>query len=185
MDDIKTSVCPVERAGSLDNRARRWFQDPRRILGPYIREGMSVLDFGCGPGFFTLDIARMVGPNGRVVVADLQEGMLQKLQLKLQGGDLGPRVTLLHSRENDLEVSPPVDFVLAFYVVHEVPDQSAFFAGMWAALNPQGQMLVVEPPFHVSRRKFEAMLELARREGFAVGDRPRMLLDKAVLLRKT
>ena len=44
---------------------------------------MTVLDVGCGPGFFTLDMARLVGPSGRVIAADLQEGMLEKLGQKI------------------------------------------------------------------------------------------------------
>jgi len=50
-------VCPVERAGSLDNKIRRWLRNPQKILGPYIDEGMTVLDIGCGPGLFTADFA--------------------------------------------------------------------------------------------------------------------------------
>jgi hypothetical protein len=61
----KNRVCPVERAGSLDNRFRRLLQNPRKILGPYIEEGMTVLDLGCGPGFFSIEIAQMVGKSGR------------------------------------------------------------------------------------------------------------------------
>jgi ubiquinone/menaquinone biosynthesis C-methylase UbiE len=184
MVDRKGRVCPVELAGGLDNRVRRWFQNPQRILSPYIREGMTVLDLGCGPGFFTTDIARMVGPNGRVIAADLQEGMLQKLRLKLHGSALGSRVTLHQCQEKDMRLSQPVDFALAFYMVHELPDQSSFFTGIWAVLNPRGQILVVEPPFHVSKQGFEAMVHIAQSVGFAVAERPHVLLSKAVLLRK-
>ena len=53
MRDNKKRVCPVERAGSLDNHIRRWLQNPAKILGPYIKERMKVLDLGCGPGFFS------------------------------------------------------------------------------------------------------------------------------------
>ena len=70
-------VCPAALAGSLDNRIRRWFQNPQKILSPYIKEGMTVLDIGCGPGFFSVEIAHLVGKTGRVIAADLQEGMLQ------------------------------------------------------------------------------------------------------------
>jgi ubiquinone/menaquinone biosynthesis C-methylase UbiE len=184
MVDTKGRVCPVERAGGLDNRLRRWLQNPQRILSPYIREGMTVLDFGCGPGFFTADIARMVGPNGRVIAADLQEGMLQKLRVKLQGSALESRVTLHQCQEKDMQLSQPVDFVLAFYMAHELPDESAFFTGIWAVLNPHGQILVVEPPLHVSKQGFEAMVHIAQRVGFTVAERPRVFLSKAVLLRK-
>ncbi|MDP2215825.1 MAG: class I SAM-dependent methyltransferase [Methanolobus sp.] len=67
---------PVERSGLLDSSIRRWLQNPQKILRPYVKEGMVVLEVGCGPGFFTLDIARMVA-------VDLQEGMLQKVRDKV------------------------------------------------------------------------------------------------------
>jgi len=80
-------ICPVERAGSLDSKFRRWLQNPRKILGPYVEEGMTVLDIGCGPGFFSIEMAQMVGPAGRVIACDLQGGMLQKVRDKTQGTD--------------------------------------------------------------------------------------------------
>ena len=87
-------ICPVERAGHLDNRIRRWLQRPRNILAPYVKAGMTVLDIGCGPGFFTIDMARIVGDSGRVIAADLQAAMLQKAQnVGLESAE-GPRVLL-------------------------------------------------------------------------------------------
>jgi len=74
MDDGPERICPVGQAWSLDNRLRRWLQDPRRILAPHVREGMTALDLGCGPGFFTLDLAWLVGPAGRVIASDLEPG---------------------------------------------------------------------------------------------------------------
>ena len=71
MSDRTGRVCPVERAGSLDNTIRRWLQNPKKILGPYLDEGMTVVDIGCGPGFFSIDMAQMVGKSGRVIAVDL------------------------------------------------------------------------------------------------------------------
>ena len=85
MVDKNKRVCPVERAGGLDNKFRRLLQNPRKILGTYAKEGMTALDLGCVPGFFSVEMARMVGESGRVVSTDLQEGMLQKLKDKIQG----------------------------------------------------------------------------------------------------
>ena len=98
-------VCPVERAGSLDSRIRRWMQNPRKILRPHIEEGMTVLDVGCGPGFFTMDMAQLVGNAGRVIASDLQEGMLQKLRDKIRGTDLEQRIILHKSDENKIGFS--------------------------------------------------------------------------------
>ena len=77
-------VCPVERAGTLDSTFRRWLQNPEKILRPYLREGMTAVDLGCGPGFFTVDMAIIVGDTGRVIGSDLQEGMLRKLADKIE-----------------------------------------------------------------------------------------------------
>jgi len=179
----KNRVCPLERAGSLDSRFRRWFQNPRRLLGPYLKEGMTVLDFGCGPGFFTLDIARLVGPAGRVIAVDLQEGMLQKLRAKIQGTELEARITLHQCEQSRIGVAQKVAFALAFYALHELPDQRAFFKEVRRMLAPRGLLLVVEPPFRVSRVEFEETLRTAHSAGFTIADRPLVLFSKAALLK--
>jgi ubiquinone/menaquinone biosynthesis C-methylase UbiE len=184
MGDRKNRVCPVTIAGSLDNRIRRWLQNPRKILGPYIKEGMTVLDLGCGPGFFSLDIAQMVGKSGRVIASDLQEGMLQKLRDKIQGTELEERIKLHQCQENRIGVSENVDFVLAFYMVHEVPNQERFFDEIGSIVKPNGQVLVVEPPFHVSEKAFEKTIRTAQGAGFQPAARPKLLLSKAVILQK-
>ena len=180
----KRRVCPVAHAGMLDNRLRRWVQDPRNILAPFIKEGMTVLDLGCGPGFFTLDIAAMVGPSGKVIASDLQAGMLQKIRDKIRGTALEPRITLQQCREDRVGVTEKADFVLAFYLVHEVPDQEAFFREIGSILKPGGQVLVVEPPLHVSKKDFAATLNTARSTGFTTALGPKVLLSKTAVLRK-
>jgi ubiquinone/menaquinone biosynthesis C-methylase UbiE len=184
VNDGSKRVCPVERAGSLDNRIRRWVQNPRKILGPYIEEGMTVLDLGCGPGFFSIDMAQMVGKSGRVIASDLQEGMLKKLRDKIQGTELEERITLHKCLENRIGVSEKVDFVLAFYMVHEVPNQEEFFNEIGSVLKPNGQVLIVEPPFHVSKTTFEETVRKARISGFVPVERPRVFLSKAVMMKK-
>ena len=69
-------ICPVERANQLSSRLRKLFQSPKKICGPHVNSGDTVIDIGCGPGFFSIPLATMVGPRGRVVAVDLQQGML-------------------------------------------------------------------------------------------------------------
>jgi len=184
VSDGNKRVCPVERADILDNRIRRWLQDPHKIVGRYIEEGKTVLDLGCGPGFFSIDMAQMVGKSGRVIAADLQEGMLQKLRDKIQGTELEERITLHKCEENKIGVSEEIDFVLAFYMVHEVPNQEEFFNEIGVILKPKGQVLVVEPPFHVSKSAFEETIRKARNAGFTLVERPKVLLSKTAVLKK-
>ena len=176
-------VCPVERAGSLDSRIRRWLQNPQKILGPYVREGMTVLDIGCGPGLFSIEMAQMVSKSGRVIAADLQEGMLNKLREKIQGTELEDRITLHKCPQNRIGVSDKVDFILAFYMLHEIPDQQQFFAEIQTKLKSDGLALIVEPPFHVSKKAFEETIGKARNAGLTPVERPKVFLSKAVVLK--
>ncbi len=184
MNGRNNRICPVERADSLDSRIRRWVQNPQKILKPYINEGMAVLDLGCGPGFFSIDMAHMVGKSGRVIASDLQEGMLQKLKDKVHGTELENRITLHKCEENKIGVLESVDFILAFYMVHEVPNQEPFFNEIETILKPTGQVLIVEPPFHVSKKAFEDTVHKAHKAGLIAVERPKVFLSKAIILKK-
>ena len=184
MSDRSTRVCPVEESDRLDTRFRRWLQNPKRILSPYIKEGMTVLDFGCGPGFFSVDMAQMVGESGRVIAADLQEGMLQKLSDKIKETELENRIALHKCEEDKIGITDKVDFVLAFYIVHEVVNKEGLFTEIETILKPNGQVLIVEPPFHVSKKAFEETIKKATTAGFKEMDRPKVLFNKAVVLKK-
>ncbi len=142
-----------------------------------------MLDLGCGPGFFSIDIAQMVGETGRLIASDLQEGMLQKLRNKIRGTQLEERITLHKCQKDKIGVSDKIDFVLAFYMVHEIQNQEAFFREIAAILKPIGQVLIVEPPFHVSKTAFEETIRTARRAGLFPAEMPKVLLSKAVVLR--
>jgi ubiquinone/menaquinone biosynthesis C-methylase UbiE len=119
-----------------------------------------------------------------VIASDLQEGMLQKLRDKIQGTELEERITLHRCEEDKLGVSVDVDFVLAFYMVHEVPSVRKFFEEIKSILKPNGQVLVVEPPFRVSRKAFEKTIGKARDAGLKPVGGPKVLLSKTVILRK-
>ncbi|MBN2184950.1 MAG: class I SAM-dependent methyltransferase [Candidatus Krumholzibacteriota bacterium] len=185
MTDRSTRVCPVEKAGSLDTRIRRWFQNPRRILSPYIREGMTVIDLGCGPGFFTMDMALLAGRSGRVIAADLQEGMLEKVREKISGTEIEERITLHKCRQESIGLDEKVDFLLAFYLIHEVPEKDRLFREISSLLRPGGTILIVEPPMHVSEAAFKMTLESAEKAGLRLIRRPKMLLQKTAVMEKT
>ena len=162
MDNERNRVCPVALADSLDNKMRRWLQNPHKILSPFIREGMTVLDVGCGPGFFSIELAKMVGSNGKVISADLQDGMLLKLAGKIRGTELEKRIKLVKCEKDRINVSEKIDFGLAFFMVHEIPGKEHFFKELKSILNEKGQILIVEPKFlHVSRKDFELTTKIA------------------------
>jgi ubiquinone/menaquinone biosynthesis C-methylase UbiE len=175
-------LCPVALAGMLDNRFRRWLQDPVPILRPYLREGLTALDLGCGPGFFTVEMARMVGPGGRVIACDLQPGMLARLGRKIAGSALAPRITLHRSGERQIGWPGQADFILAFYVIHEIADQQSLFTELGSILQPGGRLLMVEPLLHVPARAFARTLALAEAAGFRHDIGPRIVFSRTAVL---
>jgi SAM-dependent methyltransferase len=183
-DNMKDNrrICPVERAGGLDNPVRKIFQNPRKILKSYINEGMTVLDLGCGPGFFTSEIAIMLKNSGKVIAADLQQGMLDRLKKKIKGTDREKRIQLHKCEEGRIGLSENVDFILGFYMVHEVPDQYVLFRELKSILNPGGKILIIEPDFHVSKKSFEEMIRKAGEIGFEVSEGPVVFFSRSVLL---
>jgi len=184
MDLRQNRVCPAARANSLDTRFRRWLQSPTKILRPYIREGMTVLDFGCGPGYFTIDLAHLVGKSGRVIAADLQEVMLKKLRMKIRKTELEECIKLHRCEENRIGLSEKVDFVLAFYVIHEIPNQAELFKELKSVLRRSGRVLVAEPPLHVPKSAFVATIEKARQAGFIPAEEPKVFFSRTVILKR-
>jgi len=175
-------VCPVEKAGGLDNSLRRWIQNPEKILKPHINSGMTVLDMGCGPGFFTVEIAKLLNGSGKVIAADLQEGMLEKIRQKVIGTELEQIIRLHKCQSETISLTEKVDFILAFYMVHEVPDQDKLFQELKSLLKPKGKILIVEPNFHVTGKAFKTMLERAKNIGFEITEKPKSFLNRAVVL---
>ncbi len=165
-------VCPHKFAFMLDNWIRRLIQNPGKILNGYINPGDTVMDVGCGPGFFTIDMAKMVGPNGQVIAVDLQPEMLASTLKKAARKGVAGRVIAHRSKADRIGFHQPVDFILAYYMVHEIPDPQAFFEEAKAMFKEGGRLLVVEPKMHVSKEAFEAMLEDGKKAGLKAVDFP-------------
>lgn len=177
-------VCPVERAGSLESRWRKIFQNPGKILGKHVEKGMHCLDFGCGPGYFTIAMARLVGPSGKVFAVDLQREMLGLLKRKIEGTPEEKIIEFHKIEKGSLSIGEKIDFALAFYVVHEVPDTKKFFAEIWNILKPGACILISEPMFRVSGKEFEETVGIAEKLGFRVTERPRIFMGRSALFCK-
>lgn len=181
-------VCPPWVGYLLLNPLRRLIEDPDQVLGPFIREGMTVLEPGCGMGFFTLPLARMVGPHGRVVAVDLQEKMLSVLRRRAEKTGLLDRIELRLAESGTLGVKDligKVNLVAALHMVHEIPDQAAFFSEVRKTLKPEGKLLIIEPRGHVSRAQFEQTVIAAEKAGFRVETSPGKLRSRSALLTRT
>ena len=171
-------VCSAEHAGWLSTPLRRLLHDPRRVLDGLVAAGDTVIDFGCGPGFFTLPMAEMVGPEGRVVAVDLQAAMLDRVRLRAERAGLASRITLHRCAADSVGDLPAADAALAFYMVHEVPDVARFLGEVAGALKPGGRFLLVEPRGHVSASAFAATVEIAAAAGLRPVATPRVRFSR-------
>jgi len=167
---------------------RRWVEKPEDLLGPYIKEGMTVLEPGPGMGFFTLPLSRMVGPSGRVIAVDIQEKMLDGLRRRAAKAGLMPRIEARLAQSDSLgieDLGGKVDFVLAYAMVHEMPSAENFFQQVAAALKPGGNMLFAEPAGHVNLKKFTEETEAAHSAGLHEVSHPLVKRSHAALLQKS
>lgn len=180
-------VCPVWVGYLLASPVRKLLQNPKKILGLYIKEGMKVLDIGSAMGFFSLPLAEMVGSNGRIICVDIQEKMIRSLEKRAQKAGLSDRIETRVCRVNSLgldDLKEEIDFAFASAVVHEVSDTSGFFSEVHETIKPTGSFLVVEPKGHVSKKDFETTVSVAEQNGFEVIDNPQIGRSRVVLLGK-
>jgi tRNA A58 N-methylase Trm61 len=180
-------VCPWWIGYLLASPLRRLMCDPRQILAPHVQEGMRVLEPGPGMGFFTLELARMVGPSGQVIAVDVQSRMLAGLKRRASRAGLLDRIEARLAQPDSMGLSDlqnAVDFTLAFAVVHELPSGAPFFAEIAAASKPGATLFLVEPTGHVKAAAFDDELQAAAAAGFSVADRPGIRRSRAAVLRK-
>lgn len=180
-------VCPVWVGYLLASPLRKLLQNPKKILGPYVEEGINVLDIGCAMGFFSLPLAQMVGPNGKVICVDMQARMINSLEKRAIKAGLTNRIEtrICHRYSLGLDdLKEEIDLALAIAVVHEVPNTSNFFSEICETIKPDGRFLVVEPRGHVSKEDFKITVSVAEQNGFKVVDSPRIGRGRVVLLQK-
>jgi len=183
-EQVNSVVCPWWLIGLFDNPLRRLLQNPERILAGLVGPGQTVADIGCGMGYFIIPLARLVGPEGRVLAIDLQEKMLAGVRRRAARAGVSGRVQSCQASPARLGVAWPVDFVLTFWMVHEIPDQARFLREVHALLRPGGTWLLAEPPIHVTKAVFERTVGMAQSVGFTPLSRPRIAFSRSVLFSK-
>ncbi len=177
-------VCPWWLAYTFDNPVRQWLHNPEKILGDFIDRGQTVMDLGCGMGHFSLGMARLVGENGRVISVDIQAQMLARVRYRAKQAGLESRIQLHQCAADRIGLDEQVDFALAFWMVHEVPNQATFFEELLILLKPEARFLLVEPKIHVTAPDFQQTVEVARATGLRPHSAPKVRLSRAVLFVK-
>ena len=178
-------LCPVWIGYFLASPLRKLHHRPVKILGPHVRAGMRVVDIGCGMGFFSLPMARLVGPHGRVFCVDLQEKMLRVLSARARRVGWAERIETRTCQAESLgleDLRGRIDLVLAFAVVHEAPDPAHFLAEIADALNGGGRLLMAEPRGHVSADEFQETITAAETAGLRVIESLKIPRSRAILM---
>ena len=105
---------------------------------------MTVVDLGCGPGFFTIPAHQIVGPSGHVIAADIQPEMLDHLRGRLRSAEIHD-VDVIQTTEGHVPVTDHVaDVVFAAFVLHEANDPAGFLGECARLIKPEGAVAIIE-----------------------------------------
>jgi ubiquinone/menaquinone biosynthesis C-methylase UbiE len=126
---------------SMEYRLRDRLRPPVKILGDAgLRPGMAVLDFGCGPGGFSLAAAELVGPAGRVYALDIHPLAIRSV--KRAAARRGVQNVTAVDGSADLFAEDTFDAVLLYDVLHDLADSAAVLAEIFRILKPNGFLSV-------------------------------------------
>ncbi|MCD4813627.1 class I SAM-dependent methyltransferase [bacterium] len=177
-------VCPWWFVWTFDNPVRNLIHNIEKIYSPYIKPGMEVLDIGCGGGFTTLRLARLLQGRGHVHAVDMQAAMLSMTQKRAKKFGVADRIVLHQCRQDSLDITVAVDFANVFWVAHEVPDIQEFLKQIFGNLKPGGRLLITEPKIHVSAHDFEKTIQVAQALGFKTETPPNIAFSITMLFKK-
>jgi ubiquinone/menaquinone biosynthesis C-methylase UbiE len=180
-------VCPYWLGYFLINPFRKFRQNPYKILSPYIKEGMTVLEIGPGMGFFSLTLAKLVGSNGKLICIDVQEKMLLALKKRAAKAGVERQTETRIANSESLNISDlkeRIDCAIAFYVVHEIPDVPVLFKQIHESLKAGGKLLIAEPKGHVTQKAFDTTIRMALETGFRGDEKLLMTASRGVVLYK-
>ena len=181
-------VCPVWVGRLLVSPIRRLFENPGRILGPYVSPGVTVVDVGCAMGFHSLDLARLVGPDGRIVCLDIQQKMLDGLLKRARRKGLDDVIETRLCTEESVgleDLAGTASLVVAFNVVHETAYPRRFLSECADALRPGGRLFVAEPKGHVTEASFAESVATAEAVGLVRESAPPVRKSHTAIFRKT
>lgn len=177
-------VCPWRVVYLFDNFLRPLLHNTEKLFGSYVEPGMTVLDIGCGRGFASLGLARLVGEHGRVISADVQPKMLAMVEKRAARAGLGGRIRVHRAEHERVGISEKVDFALAFWMLHETPDFRALIREVFELLKPGGRFYIVEPKVHTDVHDLEDTIKNACEVGFSFEADPPVRFSRAVVLQK-
>jgi len=169
---------------TFDNPLRKFFQDPEKILSSYLKPGDRVIDIGCGMGYFTIPMAKLVQESGKVIAVDMQSKMLSGLRKRADRAGVSEQIDLHQCTQDQIGITGPVDFVLAFWMVHEIHHLRSFLEQIIQVLKDDGQLLIAEPYIHVTGKAFQQTVAEIKAIGFFIEEQPSIGFSRSILAQK-
>jgi ubiquinone/menaquinone biosynthesis C-methylase UbiE len=138
-------VMGLSGAEWLDREEREKEEQPDKAIAQLnLKPGMQVGDVGAGTGFYSIRMARLIGPTGVVYANDIQPGMLDKLHERAAAAKVSNIVTVL-GNESDPKLPPnKLDLVILVDVYHEFSRPQRMLEGIRESLKPGGQLVLLE-----------------------------------------
>ena len=138
-------VLSVAHASWLTRPERDEEEQPDRVVEALnIPEGATVVDLGAGVGYFTWRLAKRVGPQGRVIAVDIQQGMLGLLAENLRQREITNVDSVLASPDDPGLPRGQVDLVLLVDVYHELAEPEKTMEHVRQALKQDGRVVIIE-----------------------------------------
>lgn len=180
-------TCPVWIGRLLVSPVRRLVENPLKILAPFVHSGATVIDVGSAMGFHSLDLARLVGPEGRVVCLDIQEKMLEGLMRRARRKGLDGIIETRLCSQDGLalgDLAGEAELVTAFNVVHETVYPRRFVGECVEVLRPGGRLFIIEPRGHVSETAFAETTAMVASLGLDSQQAPKVWKSHTALFAK-
>jgi ubiquinone/menaquinone biosynthesis C-methylase UbiE len=185
--ETKPHICPVWIGYIMASPLRKLQQNPNKILAPFIKEGMNILEIGPAMGFFSIPMAKMTGNSGKVYCADIQENMLTKLYRRASKAGVNHIIETRLTSSDSLNIDDlknSIDFTILAFVVHEVPDQNNLFSAVAEAMKKNSSLLFMEPKGHVNMLEWEKSISIAKENGLQFEQNIKVTGSRAALLKK-
>ncbi len=138
-------VMGVGGAGWLERPEREAEEAPSKALAALeLKPGMVVADIGAGSGYYTSRMAKLVGPTGRVFATDIQPGMLEILNRRVQSEGLANVTPVLGAMDDPKLAPASIDLAIMVDVYHELQDPQAFLQKLRPVFKPGGRFVLLE-----------------------------------------
>jgi predicted methyltransferase len=140
----QSRLFPPEQLGQLEGPDRDEWQQPERVMDALgIADGAHVADLGAGGGWFTIRLARRVGPNGVVYAEDVQTPMIEAIERRAAREGLGNVRTILGGF-TDPALPAPVQAALLVDLYSQIQEPVALLKNIRKSLAPNGRLGVID-----------------------------------------